>query len=222
MTTQIDLLERQAYIDGAWSPPTRARRSPSTTRRPARCSPRCRAWAPRETRRAIEAAPAALPAWRGARRAERARILRAFADLMLGNRRARRDDHDARAGQAARRVARRDRLRGVLPRVDGRGGQARLRRHDPGATQTGTRIVVLKQPVGVCGGITPWNFPSAMITRKAAPALAAGNTIVCKPAEQTPLSALALAELADRAGIPAGVFQSSPAMPRTRRRSAAS
>ncbi len=75
------------------------------------------------------------------------------------------------------------------------------------APQTDTRIVVLKQPVGVCGGITPWNFPSAMITRKAAPALAAGNTIVCKPAEQTPLSALALAELADRAGIPAGVFQ---------------
>src|SRR6185369_2774668 len=68
-------------------------------------------------------------------------------------------------------------------------------------------IVVLKQPVWVCGGITPWNFPSAMITRKAAPALAAGNTIVCKPAEQTPLSALALAELADRAGVPAGVFQ---------------
>ena len=72
------------------------------------------------------------------------------------------------------------------------------------AQQTGTRIVVLKQPVGVCGGITPWNFPSAMITRKAAPALAAGNTIVCKPAEQTPLSALALAELADRAGLPGG------------------
>ena len=72
---------------------------------------------------------------------------------------------------------------------------------------TDTRIVVLKQPVGVCCGITPWNFPSAMITRKVAPALAAGNTIVCKPAEQTPLSALALAELADRAGIPAGVFQ---------------
>ena len=66
---------------------------------------------------------------------------------------------------------------------------------------------MLKQPVGVCGGITPWKFPSAMITRKAASALAAGNTIVCKPAEQTPLSALALAELVDRAGIPGGVFQ---------------
>ena len=68
------------------------------------------------------------------------------------------------------------------------------------------QIVVTKEPVGVCAAITPWNFPSAMITRKVAPALAAGCTIVVKPAAQTPLSALALAELAERAGVPAGVF----------------
>ena len=68
------------------------------------------------------------------------------------------------------------------------------------------RIVTLKQPVGVVAAITPWNFPIAMITRKAAPALAAGCTIVVKPATETPLSALALAELAERAGLPAGVF----------------
>ncbi|WP_051559226.1 NAD-dependent succinate-semialdehyde dehydrogenase [Allorhizobium undicola] len=74
------------------------------------------------------------------------------------------------------------------------------------APEKGRRIVVLKEPVGVCAAITPWNFPAAMITRKAAPALAAGCTIVVKPAEQTPLTALALAELAERAGIPAGVF----------------
>ena len=72
--------------------------------------------------------------------------------------------------------------------------------------QKGKRIVVLKEPVGVCAAITPWNFPSAMITRKAAPALAAGCTIIVKPAAQTPFSALALAELAHRAGIPKGVF----------------
>ena len=72
--------------------------------------------------------------------------------------------------------------------------------------QVDSRIVVLKEPVGVCGAITPWNFPSAMITRKAAPALAAGCTIISKPASQTPFSALALAELAHRAGVPAGVF----------------
>ncbi len=73
-------------------------------------------------------------------------------------------------------------------------------------SQKGKRIVVLKEPVGVCAAITPWNFPSAMITRKAAPALAAGCTIIVKPAAQTPFSALALAELAHRAGIPKGVF----------------
>jgi succinate-semialdehyde dehydrogenase / glutarate-semialdehyde dehydrogenase len=72
--------------------------------------------------------------------------------------------------------------------------------------QADKRILVLRQPVGVVAAITPWNFPSAMITRKAGPALAAGCTMVCKPATQTPYSALALAELADRAGIPKGVF----------------
>src|SRR4029077_11465615 len=72
--------------------------------------------------------------------------------------------------------------------------------------QTDKRIVVLRQPVGVVCAITPWNFPSAMIGRKAGPALAAGCTFVCKPATQTPYSALALAELAHRAGIPKGVF----------------
>ncbi len=70
----------------------------------------------------------------------------------------------------------------------------------------GRRLVTIKQPVGVAGLITPWNFPSAMITRKAAPALAAGCPVVVKPAEDTPLSALALAELAERAGVPPGVF----------------
>src|SRR5690606_6848406 len=68
------------------------------------------------------------------------------------------------------------------------------------------RIVVLKQPIGVCAAITPWNFPSAMITRKAGPALAVGCPMVLKPASQTPLSALALGVLAERAGVPAGVF----------------
>jgi succinate-semialdehyde dehydrogenase/glutarate-semialdehyde dehydrogenase len=72
--------------------------------------------------------------------------------------------------------------------------------------QPGKRIIVIKQPVGVCAAITPWNFPSAMITRKAAPALAAGCPVVIKPAAQTTFSALALAVLAEEAGVPAGVF----------------
>jgi len=74
------------------------------------------------------------------------------------------------------------------------------------APKEGQRIVVLKEPIGVCAAITPWNFPAAMVTRKAGPALAAGCTMVLKPASQTPLTALALAELAERAGVPAGVF----------------
>ena len=80
--------------------------------------------------------------------------------------------------------------------------------------QPGKRIIVLKEPVGVCAAITPWNFPSAMITRKAAPALAAGCTIVVKPAAQTPFSALALARLAEMAGIPPGSSMSSADQPR--------
>ena len=75
------------------------------------------------------------------------------------------------------------------------------------ANEADRRIVVLKEPIGVSAGITPWNFPAAMITRKAAPALAAGCTIVIKPAEQTPLSALAIVELAEEAGVPEGVLQ---------------
>ena len=78
-------------------------------------------------------------------------------------------------------------------------GEARLRRHDPGAGAD-RRIVVIKQPIGVCAAVTPWNFPNAMITRKAAPALAAGCTMVIKPASETPFSALALCELARARG----------------------
>ena len=76
----------------------------------------------------------------------------------------------------------------------------------PTSTWTDKRMMVLKQPIGVCVSITPWNFPIAMITRKVAPAIAAGCTIVIKPAEQTPLSALALAEIAQEAGLPDGVM----------------
>ena len=91
----------------------------------------------------------------------------------------------------------------------------------PGAAPN-QRILVLKQPVGVCAAITPWNFPNGMITRKVGPALAAGCTMVLKPAAQTPLSALALAVLAERAGVPKGAFSVITAeMPRRSGRSSA-
>jgi succinate-semialdehyde dehydrogenase/glutarate-semialdehyde dehydrogenase len=159
-----------------------------------------------ETRRAIEAANAALPAWRARPAQERAAYLRAFSDLIL---RHRRDLAMIMTREQGKPLAESDaEIAYAASFLEWMGEEGKRVYGDTiPAPQAGTRIVVLKQAVGVCGGITPWNFPSAMITRKAAPALAAGNTIVCKPAEQTPLSALALAEIADRVGIPPGVFQ---------------
>ena len=111
-----------------------------------------------------------------------------------------------RAGQAARRGPGRDRLRALVLRVVRRGGEAARRRDDPRPRGRTSASSSTREPVGVTAGITPWNFPSAMLTRKSAPALAVGCTMVLKPAEQTPLSALAIAALAEEAGVPAGVF----------------
>src|ERR1700721_398058 len=158
-----------------------------------------------ETRRAIEAAALALPAWAKKTAQERAVILRRWHDLMLAN-----QEDLARIMTAEQ----------GKPLAEARGEIAyaasflewfaeegkRLYGDIIPAHQPDKRILVLRQPVGVVAAITPWNFPAAMITRKAGPALAAGCTLVCKPATQTPYSALALAELSDRAGIPQGVF----------------
>src|SRR5579871_3502951 len=158
-----------------------------------------------ETRGTIEAAHRAFPAWAKRSAKERAQALRRWFDLMMQNQ----ED-----------LARLLTLEQGKPLSEARGevvyaasflewfGEEAKRVYGdtiPGH-QTDKRIVVLKQPIGVVACITPWNFPLAMITRKAGPAIAAGCTVVLKPAEQTPLSALALAELAERAGIPAGVF----------------
>jgi len=158
-----------------------------------------------ETRGAIEAAARALPEWRARTAKQRAAILRRLADLML---------------------ERMDELASLLVREQGKPlaeAEAEIAYAasfyewfaEEGKRVYGDtippptpdrRILVLKQPVGVTAGITPWNFPSAMVTRKSAPALAAGCTMVLKPAEQTPLSALAIAELAEEAGLPSGVL----------------
>ncbi len=158
-----------------------------------------------ETRRAIEAAEAALPAWRSLLAKERAAILRRWFGLIMENQ----ED-----------LARIMTLEQGKPLVESRGEIAyaasfiewfaeegkRLYGEVIPAHGRDKRIVVLRQPIGVCAAITPWNFPAAMITRKAGPALAAGCTMVLKPASQTPLSALALCVLAERAGVPAGVL----------------
>ena len=158
-----------------------------------------------ETRRAIAAAAAAFPAWAARTAKERAHILRRWHDLMLENR----DDLAAlmTAEQGKPLAESKGEIAYAASFIEWFAEEAKRVYGDviPGH-QADKRILVLRQPVGVVAAITPWNFPSAMITRKAAPALAAGCTFVCKPASQTPYSALAMAELGARAGIPAGVL----------------
>jgi succinate-semialdehyde dehydrogenase/glutarate-semialdehyde dehydrogenase len=158
-----------------------------------------------ETRRAIEAAQDAYPAWRATLAKERARILLRWADLMLEHR----DDLALllTTEQGKPLAESRVEIEYAASFFEWFGEEAKRVYGDTiPTTMQDRRIVVTKEPVGVTAGITPWNFPSAMITRKAAPAIAAGCTMVLKPAEQTPLSALAVAKLAEEAGLPAGVF----------------
>jgi succinate-semialdehyde dehydrogenase/glutarate-semialdehyde dehydrogenase len=158
-----------------------------------------------ETRRAIAAAAAALPAWRARTAKERAVIMRRWFDLMTENQE---DLATLMTAEQGKPLAEsKTEILYAASFIEWFGEEAKRLYGDiiPGH-QGDKRIMVLRQPVGVVAAITPWNFPSAMITRKAGPALAAGCTLVCKPATQTPYSALALAELAHRAGIPKGVF----------------
>ncbi|HVJ53155.1 MAG TPA: NADP-dependent succinate-semialdehyde dehydrogenase [Aliidongia sp.] len=158
-----------------------------------------------EAERAIQAADRALPAWRAKSAKERASILRKWFELMMANQ----ED-----------LARLMTLEQGKPLTESRGEIAyaasfiewfaeegkRIYGDTIPAGGADKRILVLKEPIGVCAAITPWNFPAAMITRKAAPALAAGCTMVLKPATATPYSAFAMAELAERAGVPKGVL----------------
>ncbi|MEN9704828.1 MAG: succinate-semialdehyde dehydrogenase [Pseudomonadota bacterium] len=157
-----------------------------------------------ETRRAIEAAEAALRDWRARTGKERAQVLRRWADLMLAHQEDLARLMTAEQGKPLQES--RGEIAYAASFLEWFGEEAKRLYGDtiPGHARD-KRILVLKQPIGVCAAITPWNFPSAMITRKVGPALAAGCTVVIKPASQTPLSALALCELAQRAGVPAGV-----------------
>jgi succinate-semialdehyde dehydrogenase/glutarate-semialdehyde dehydrogenase len=199
------LFRQQCYVDGEWVDAvdggTLVVEDPATGEKLGTV-PRMGA---EETRRAIEAADRALPAWRARTAKERASILRKFFNLMMEN------QEDLAALMTAEQGK---------PLAESRGEIAyaasfiewfaeegkRIYGDTIPAHAADKRIVVLKEPIGVCAAITPWNFPAAMITRKAGPALAAGCTMVLKPASQTPYSALALCELAERAGVPRGVF----------------
>jgi succinate-semialdehyde dehydrogenase/glutarate-semialdehyde dehydrogenase len=199
------LWRQQAYVDGAWvdadEGDTVQVDNPATRRILATVPRMGRA----ETRRAIAAAQAALPAWRARTGKERAAILRRWYDLMMQH------QEDLAllmtAEQGKPLVESRGEIAYAASFIEWFGEEAKRVYGDtiPGHAPD-KRIVVIKQPIGVCAAITPWNFPAAMITRKAGPALAAGCTMVLKPASQTPFTALALCELAERAGVPKGVL----------------
>ena len=158
-----------------------------------------------ETRRAIEAAAAAFPAWAAMTAKDRGTILRRWFDLMMANQ----DDLAVimTAEQGKPLAESKGEIAYAASFIDWFAEEGKRLYGDVIPThQSDKRLLVLRQPIGVVAAITPWNFPAAMITRKAGPALAAGCTFVCKPASQTPYSALAMAELGRRAGLPAGVL----------------
>lgn len=199
------LLRQQAYINGQWVSAENNATFPVDNPASGDIIAQVANLGPEATAQAIEAANNAWPAWRALTGKARAGILRKWFDLIT-----------AHTEDLARIMT----TEQGKPMAEARGEVAygasfvewfaeqakRIMGDTIDAPLPNTRILVLKEPIGVCAAITPWNFPIAMITRKIAPALAAGCTVVLKPAEQTPLSALALAELAERAGVPAGVI----------------
>lgn len=205
MLADIELLHDRSYVDGRWVGAASGAefevRNPATGEVVGRVPSMSAA----ETGQAIEAAERARGGWAARTAEDRADVLLRWRELVLRHQ-----------DELARLLT----LEQGKPLAEARGEIAyaasflrlyaeearRLNGETIPAKTADTRIVVLREPIGVVGCITPWNFPAAMITRKAAPALAAGCTVVMKPAEDTPLSALALAALADEAGMPAGVL----------------
>src|SRR3954469_6047748 len=201
----MSLFRQQCYIDGQWvdadDKSTLAVNNPADGLQIGTVPKMGAA----EARRAIDAANAALPAWRAKLAKERSVILRKWFDLMMAN------QDDLAVLMTAEQGKPLAESKGEI----GYGASfiewfaeegKRIYGDVIPQHQSDKRIVVIKQPIGVCAAVTPWNFPNAMITRKAGPALAAGCTMVIKPATYTPYSALALCELAERAGIPKGVI----------------
>jgi succinate-semialdehyde dehydrogenase / glutarate-semialdehyde dehydrogenase len=199
------LLRTQAYSNGAWVNADNEATLPVTNPATGETLGTVPDMGVNETRRAIAAAAAAFPAWAARTAKERAHILRRWYDLMIENREDLATLMTAEQGKPLSESL--GEIGYAASFVEWFAEEAKRLYGDviPGH-QADKRILVLRQPIGVVAAITPWNFPAAMITRKAAPALAAGCTFVCKPASQTPYSALAMAELGARAGIPAGVL----------------
>ncbi len=200
-----DLLRTRAFVGGAWlnasSGATHSVTNPAT----GEVLGTVPALGVAETRRAIQAAGDALPAWAARTAKERAAILRRWYELLMANQEDLATLMTAEQGKPLAEA--RGEIAYAASFIEWFAEEGKRLYGDviPGH-QSDKRLLVLRQPVGVVAAITPWNFPLAMITRKAGPALAAGCTFVCKPASQTPYSALAAAALAERAGVPAGVL----------------
>jgi succinate-semialdehyde dehydrogenase / glutarate-semialdehyde dehydrogenase len=206
------LFRQQCYINGEWIDADSKATFEVTNPATGEVIGRVPNLGPGETRRAIEAANAAWPVWRGKTAKERSAILRRWFELIMQN------QQDLAVMMTTEQGK---------PLAESKGEVAygasfiewfaeegkRVYGDTIPQPQPDKRLLVIKQPVGVCAAITPWNFPIAMITRKVAPALAVGCTVVVKPAELTPFCALALAELGERAGLPKGVFNVVTANP---------
>ena len=200
-----ELLRTRAFIGGEWLNARDGATHPVTNPATHEVLGTVPVMGAAETRRAIEAAQAAFPAWAARTAKERAALLRRWYELLMANQ----DDLATlmTAEQGKPLAEAKGEIAYAASFIEWFAEEGKRLYGDviPGH-QPDKRILVLRQPVGVVAAITPWNFPLAMITRKAGPALAAGCTFICKPAGQTPYSALAAAVLAERAGLPAGVL----------------
>ncbi len=205
MDKSYSLLKADAFVYGEWQTGATGKRfavtNPATDEVIAEVADMDRA----DTARAIDAANAALPAWRAKTAKERADLLKALFVAMKDNAEELAQILTAECGKPLTEA--RGEIMYGASFLEWFAEEGRRAYGDVIPTPAGNkRIVTTKEPIGVCGMITPWNFPNAMITRKIGPALAAGCTVVLKPAAETPLSATAIAELAHRVGFPAGVF----------------
>jgi len=207
--SDLNLLREQAFIDGQWVEADDQSRFAVTNPANGELIAEVASLGQAETARAIAAAKAALPAWREKTAKERSAILRTWFNLIMANQE---DLARLLSWEQGKPLAEsRGEIAYGASFIEWFAEEAKriygdVIPHD----KQGRRLVVIKQAIGVVAAITPWNFPNAMITRKVGPALAAGCTVVLKPASETPLSALALAVLGERAGIPAGVLNIVP------------
>src|SRR5436190_9145082 len=199
------LIRAQAYVDGKWTDAGSGATFPVTNPATGEVIAELANLDDADVRKAIEAAHKALPAWRARTAKDRAGLMRRWFELIMANQedlaRLMTAEQGKPLGETRGEVAYGASFIEWFAEEGKRIYGDVIPTHSPGK-----RVLVFKEPVGVVAAVTPWNFPNAMITRKAAPALAAGCTFLIKPASETPLSATALAELADQAGIPPGVF----------------